>query len=66
MLESTLRKFLQMENGEGEIGDSIRQKVLYALPPGYERNCKGGAVTGTGVVPIIGRAYETCLGGIFF
>jgi hypothetical protein len=67
ILESALRKFLQMENGGGGgIGDSIRQKVLYASPPGYKRNCKGGAVTGTGVVPIIDRAYETCLGGIFF
>jgi hypothetical protein len=67
MFEPNLRRFIQVQVRKHKLAISSDRRSYMIMSDEYIRSCKEGIVgICPGTIPIIDRAYETCLSGLFF
>jgi hypothetical protein len=67
MFEPNLRKFIQVQVGRQKLAIASDRRSYMIMTEEYMRSCREGIVRiCPGTIPIIDRALETCLSGLFF
>jgi hypothetical protein len=67
MFQPNLRWFIQVQVRKQKLAISSDRRSYVIMPDEYIQNCKEGIVRiCLGTIPIIDRAFETCLSGLFF